>query len=234
MCHLAHSRAAFWCPRIFTILVLFNLCFSYVSCHSTHYFSLLPLRLLFMMSVHDDASVDSNSYDSLLDFNWRDKTSWRKETWRGPLSTRVLLSPRNHILPSLASSSEESLSEDSFGLHSSATSSTSSEYQASMSDVESLFSPPPPIVRTPSPIDSQWLLSEDSLSEDSVGPHSSPTSSISSLNEATMSDGPTIDNRRKHPSNQSRSTPAMNQPSQESAQDSPLSPCPASARRRIF
>jgi hypothetical protein len=96
------------------------------------------------------------------------------------------------------------------------------------------FPPPPPIVSTPSPIDSQWLLSEDSLSEDSVGPHSSPTSSISSLNEATMSDGPTIDNRRKHPSNQSRSTPAMNQPSQESSQDSPLSPCKASARRRIF
>ena len=43
-------------------------------------------------SLQDDNSLDSDSYDPLLDFNWRDKDSWCRETWRGPASTRVLQS----------------------------------------------------------------------------------------------------------------------------------------------
>jgi hypothetical protein len=48
---------------------------------------------------NDDLST-GDSYNPLLDFNWRDTTSWRRETWRGPSSTRVL-PPRSIILPSV-------------------------------------------------------------------------------------------------------------------------------------
>ena len=44
-------------------------------------------------SLQDDDSLDSDSYNPLLDFNWKDKDSWCREIWRGPASTRVLQSP---------------------------------------------------------------------------------------------------------------------------------------------
>ena len=157
------------------------------------------------MSVHDDASVDSNSYDSLLDFNWRDKSSWRKETWRGPLSTRVVLPPTFLILPSLPSSSystssEESAAEDSGVLDSFSPSLSLSKHQA-MWDGESNNSSSPPIF---------------------------------SLLSSIKSEGLTSDNLGKHPREHFSRTPPMNQPSLESLNGSPCSPRHATARRRIF
>ena len=174
------------------------------------FLSFVPLRYSIMMFVHDDASLDSTSYDSLLDFNWRDKTSWKKETWRGPLSTRVLLPPRFLVLPSLPSpsyytSSEESLSsEDSCGFESPPPSPPSSKHRATC-DGESHGTSPPPVVSALSTIHSQVF---------------SPV------------------NRGKHPRNTPSSTPPMNQPSDESLMGSPrCSPCSpqqATARRRLF
>ena len=70
------------------------------------------LLIMVSFSLQDNHSLESDSYDPLLDFNWRDKDSWCRETWCGPASTRVLQSRAVIIpIPPPSLSTEDTMSE---------------------------------------------------------------------------------------------------------------------------
>jgi len=156
--------------------------------------------------VHDDGSLDSSSYDCLLDFNWRDKTSWKKETWRGPSSTRVLVPPRIFVLPSLPSLSYSTSSEE-----------TLSSEDSDVSDFLPPSSPP-----------SMHEGMRDGGSHGTLPP--STVSALSNIPSQVLSPFEPGNDPRKPQTY----TPPLNQPSDESLMGSPRSPRQSPARRRLF